>query len=88
MSKLAENIWSTRILPKMPMVMQKQIQVYCLDPGNVATEMNNFKGELSIEEGIKTPAYLIELPPVVDPKLQGQYFEKCKVSTIDLKSKS
>jgi hypothetical protein len=49
MSKMAENIWSTRILPRNNIVKEKLIQVYCLDPGNVATDMNNFQGELSIE---------------------------------------
>jgi len=88
MSKLALNIWSTRILPKNPTVSQKHIQVYCLSPGYVATDMNNFQGDLSIKEGIKTLVHLIELPCIVDPKLQGQYFEKCEPSCIDSKSRN
>jgi len=74
-------------LPKNLTVNQKNIQVYCLSPGYVATDMNNFQGDLSIKEGIRTPVHLIELPFVVDHKLQGKYFEKCEVRCIDSKNK-
>jgi hypothetical protein len=30
-----------------------------------------------------TPVYLAELPFEVDPKIQGKYFEKCKVAALD-----
>lgn len=42
----------------------------------------NKKGEKSIEEGIKTPLYLIELPSKIDKEKQGHFFENEKKTEV------
>ena len=60
-SKLAINIYSS-ILSRNPEIMKRKIQVYTCCPGFVKTDLTNNKGILSVEQGAKTPVYLIELP--------------------------
>lgn len=43
--------------------------------------MTSHKGHLTIEEGIQTPVYLVELPFEVNKELQGQFFQKEKLSS-------
>ncbi len=43
--------------------------------------MTSHKGHLSIEEGIRTPVYLVELPFEINKDLQGQFFQKEKLSS-------
>ena len=60
-SKLGINIFST-ILSRNQEVQRRGIQVYSCCPGYVATDLTNHQGFLTVEEGIKTPVHLIELP--------------------------
>jgi len=62
-------------------VKSKGIQVYVCCPGYVATDLNNHKGNLTIEEGARTPVYLVELPFEVNKELQGQFFQNEKLSS-------
>jgi hypothetical protein len=43
--------------------------------------MTSHKGTLSVDEGIRTPVYLIELPFEVNNELQGGFFQKEKLSS-------
>jgi hypothetical protein len=36
--------------------------------------MTSHKGTLSLEQGIQTPVWLVDLPHVVNPQYQGQFF--------------
>ena len=45
-------------------------------------QKQNKKGEKSIEEGTKTPLYLIELPSKIDKEKQGHFFENEKKVSI------
>lgn len=55
--------------------------MYSCCPGYVATDMTDHKGYLTVDEGIKTPIYLIELPFKINKELQGQFFLKQKVNS-------
>lgn len=82
MSKMAINIFVTKVLPLYPEVIRKEIQVYAQCPGYVATDMTEFKGFLTAEKGAMTTVYLTELPFQVHPDLQGRFFERGKVSEL------
>jgi hypothetical protein len=47
----------------------------------IQTEFSSFQGK-SVEEGIETPIWLIELPHVVKPEYQGQFFYDGAVGVI------
>lgn len=54
--------------------MKKGIQVYCLCPGWVNTDMGRTNGKTpprTIEQGAETPVYLIDLPYKMDKRYQG-----------------
>jgi NAD(P)-dependent dehydrogenase (short-subunit alcohol dehydrogenase family) len=55
-------------------VVKRHIQVNACCPGYVKTDMTNHKGHLSLEEGIKTPIYLIERPFQYVQETQGGFF--------------
>ena len=80
MSKIAIGLYAC-ILGRSNDVMNRNIQVYSCSPGSIKTEMNK-KGEKSIEEGTKTPLYLIELPSKIDKEKQGHFFENEKKVSI------
>lgn len=60
-SKLCINLYC-KILSQQEEVLKRGIQVYVCCPGYVATDMTSHKGFLTVDQGIKTPVYLIELP--------------------------
>ena len=72
-SKIGLNVYHS-ILGKYQDVIKRHIQVYVCCPGYVKTDMTNQKGILSIEEGIKTPIYLVEKPFELHPEEQGGFF--------------
>jgi len=80
MSKLGINLYR-KILGRSQNVIDKGIQVYSCCPGYVKTDMTGGKGDLDIEEGVKTSIYLIQMPFKIDKKNQGEFFEKCQVSS-------
>ena len=80
MSKIAIELYAC-VLGRSNDVMNRNIQVYSCSPGSIKTDMNK-KGEKSIEEGIKTPLYLIELPAKIDKEKQGHFFENEKKVSI------
>ena len=45
------------------------------------TDMTSQKGKLSIEEGIRTPMFLVNLPFEVNKEFQGQFFQEEKLSS-------
>ncbi|GFR67722.1 carbonyl reductase [NADPH] 1 [Elysia marginata] len=48
-------------------------------PGYVSTDMSNYKGSLTIDEGAETPTYLAMLPPnVKEPR--GRFVKKKEIS--------
>lgn len=72
-SKLGINLYHP-ILGRSEEIMKRHIQVNVCCPGFVKTDMTNQKGHLSIEEGIKTPIYLIERPFDFDQETQGGFY--------------
>ena len=60
-SKLGIDVWHAA-LANYEEVKKRNLQVYVCCPGYVNTDMTSHKGTLTIEEGILTPVYLIELP--------------------------
>lgn len=80
MSKIAIEVYS-HVLGRNNDIINRNIQVYSCSPGSIKTDMNK-KGEKSIEEGIKTPLYLIELPSKIDKEKQGHFFENEKKTEV------
>ena len=72
-SKLGINVYHS-ILGKYDDLIKRSIQAYVCCPGYVKTDMTSQKGHLSIEEGIKTPIYLIERPFELHAEHQGGFF--------------
>jgi hypothetical protein len=62
MSKMAINVYMTRILPLRQDIIDKEIQVYGQCPGYVSTDMTENKGFLPVEKGALTTVFLAELP--------------------------
>jgi short-subunit dehydrogenase len=83
LSKLAINVYHSA-LSRSELVKKKEVQVYVCCPGYVNTDMSDHQGTLTIEEGIRTPVFLIEAPFEVKNEWQGSFFyEQKKVSTFD-----
>jgi carbonyl reductase 1 len=82
MSKLGINVYTMRVLTQRKDIRDKGIQVYVHCPGYVKTDMSSHKGALTIEEGARTAVYLVELPFQTNKDLQGQFFERCAVSSL------
>ncbi len=61
MSKLGINLYCS-ILGKDKEIIDRGIQVYSCCPGYVKTDMTGNKGDLTVEEGVKTAVYLIQRP--------------------------
>lgn len=57
--------------------------MYNLHPGYINTDMSLHKGTGTVEEGIDTLKYLIDLPFVWKEELQGELFENRKVISLD-----
>lgn len=81
MSKLCINIY-TRILAKNAEVNKHGIQVYVCCPGWVKTDMGGEKATRTIDEGVVTPLYLIDLPHELNPAYQGQFFYDSAVTSL------
>lgn len=79
-SKLGINLYCT-ILSQNEEILKRGIQVYSCCPGYVATDMTSHKGTLTIDQGIKTPVHLIELPFEINKELQGGFFQREKLSS-------
>jgi NAD(P)-dependent dehydrogenase (short-subunit alcohol dehydrogenase family) len=67
-----------RILSKRKEINERNIAVYSCCPGWVRTDMAGPKALLSIEEGVLTPIYLVELPEGINSEIQGKFFKLCK----------
>lgn len=80
-SKLCLNLY-TQILGKKKEILERGIQVYSCCPGWVRTDMGGPRAFRSIEEGIVTPLYLINLPHEINSDLQGKFFYDSKVTSI------
>jgi carbonyl reductase 1 len=72
-SKLGINLFHP-IIGRNEEVVSRHIQVNVCCPGYVKTDMTSHKGQLSIEEGIRTPIYLIERPFEYHQEQQGAFF--------------
>jgi short-subunit dehydrogenase len=71
-SKMIVNKYAT-ILTDYENVRQNNIQIYSCTPGWVKTDMGGANAPLTLEEGVITPAYLVELDHVLYPELQGKF---------------
>jgi len=81
MSKLFLSLW-IRYFAKTKEVTDRNVQVYGCCPGWVKTDMGGQNAHKTLEEGMVTPMYLIELEgSKIQNDLQGQFFENCKVSS-------
>ena len=80
MSKLGINTW-TSTLTNHSEVLKKGLQAYVCCPGFVKTDMTNNRGVLSVEKGIKTPMFLVNLPFEVNKEFQGQFFQAGRLSS-------
>lgn len=73
----------TSILGRRKSILDDGIQVYSFHPGWCRTDMTKHYEERGIippkskEQGAETGIYLCDLPFVIDPKLQGEYFADC-----------
>lgn len=81
-SKIGINHFAS-VLSREKMVVDKGIQVYALCPGFVNTDMSSGKGILTIQQGAKTPLFLIDLPFKVNPEYQGKFFSNCQVTSLE-----
>ncbi len=79
-SKMIINTYA-RVLAKKKEVQERKIGVYACCPGWVRTDMTGPKAHLSIEEGVMTPIYLIELEDGINEEYQGKFFKLCKVAS-------
>jgi NAD(P)-dependent dehydrogenase (short-subunit alcohol dehydrogenase family) len=79
-TKMIINTYA-RVLSKRKEINERNIGVYVCNPGWVKTDMAGPRAPLSIEEGVLTPIYLIELPDGIHKDLQGKYFDKCEVAS-------
>ncbi len=75
-SKGLLNRYVKTILPKKLKATQ---QSYAIHPGWVKTEMGGKDAQISIEEGVDTTVYLINLPFVKDPELDSKLVFERKV---------
>lgn len=81
-SKMIDNSYP-KVLAKRKDIQDKNIAVYVCHPGWVKTDMGSQAAPLTIEEGIVTPLYLINLPDGIIPEYQGKYFDKSKVTSFE-----
>jgi NAD(P)-dependent dehydrogenase (short-subunit alcohol dehydrogenase family) len=79
-SKMIINTYA-RILSKKKEIIERNISCYSCNPGWVRTDMAGPKALLSIEEGVLTPIYLVELPYGIQKDIQGKYFDLCKITS-------
>jgi len=78
-SKCLMNAYTRWVLPKL---LKSEQNCYALDPGYCRTELCP-DGVLPVEEGAKTPLYLVQLPFKRDDQLNGKFFMNCAVSGYD-----
>ena len=82
-SKMIINTYA-RVLGDNPLVRERDIQVYTLCPGWVRTDMTGPNATKSIEEGVLTPVYLVELEDGIKEDLQGKFFYEQKLASFDI----
>jgi NAD(P)-dependent dehydrogenase (short-subunit alcohol dehydrogenase family) len=80
-SKMIINTYA-RALARRTEIKERQIGAFSCCPGWVRTDMAGPKALLSIEEGVLTPIYLIELPEGINEEYQGKFFYLCKVTPL------
>jgi NAD(P)-dependent dehydrogenase (short-subunit alcohol dehydrogenase family) len=76
-SKIIINTYA-RVLSKRKEIEERNISVYACCPGWVRTDMAGQNAHLSIEEGVITPAFLIEMEDGIKTDIQGKFFYLCK----------
>jgi len=81
LSKMLLNYY-VKVWAQDKAIKEKGIQVYGCHPGWVKTDLGGPMAPMSVEEGTVCPCYLLDLPYVVDEKLQGKFFNECKVAQI------
>lgn len=81
-SKMIINTYS-KVLARRKEIQERQISVYSCCPGWVRTDMAGPKALLSIEEGVITPIFLIELPDGINSEYQGRFIYECKVTALN-----
>eukprot|EP00827_Trimyema_finlayi_P002062 TRINITY_DN1980_c0_g1_i5.p1 TRINITY_DN1980_c0_g1~~TRINITY_DN1980_c0_g1_i5.p1 ORF type:complete len:189 (-),score=57.41 TRINITY_DN1980_c0_g1_i5:86-652(-) len=78
-TKMIINIYP-RVLAQFKEIKERNIGVYSCHPGWVKTDMGGPQAPQSIEEGVVTPIFVIELPDGIHPEYQAKYFDGCKVA--------
>lgn len=77
-SKLIINAFA-RVLSLDKFIIENNISAYVVWPGWVRTDMGGPNATYSIEEGIMTPFFVIDLPDGINPEYQGRNFFHCKL---------
>jgi len=67
------------ILAKNINILEKEIQVYSCCPGWVKTDLGGPNASRTLDEGVITILYLIELEHILNKEYQGKFFMDCKV---------
>jgi NAD(P)-dependent dehydrogenase (short-subunit alcohol dehydrogenase family) len=81
-SKLCLSVYA-RLLSKRTEILDRNIHVFSCCPGWVKTDMGGPTATRTIEEGTKTPLYLINLEDEkIDPNFEGKFFYDEKVVDI------
>ena len=81
-SKICLNLYSS-IISKRKDIIEKNIQVYSCTPGWVKTDIGGPEAPKTIEQGVVTPIYLINLPHYINNDFQGKFFYECKPISIE-----
>jgi len=70
------------ILGKDVDLLRKQVQVYSCCPGWTKTDLGGHNATRSLEEGVVTVLYLIQLEHQIQQQVQGKFFYDCQVAEI------
>ena len=68
------------ILAEDKNLRKKQIQVYSCCPGWTKTDLGGHNASRTLEEGVVTVLYLIELEHFIREELQGKFFYDCQIA--------
>lgn len=81
-SKIAANTYG-KMLGNRKDIIDKGIQAYACCPGWCKTDLAGPDAPLTVEQGVVTPTYLIDLEPKINDTLQGKFFFNSKPVSFD-----
>jgi NAD(P)-dependent dehydrogenase (short-subunit alcohol dehydrogenase family) len=82
-SKMIINTYAS-VLARRQVVVDKMLQIYTCCPGWCKTDMAGPNATRTVEEGVVTPIYLINLPHEVNEEFQGKFFYDSKVKSFGI----